>query len=64
MKPLIKILLIATIFCYATTTKAQPIVEFENITDALYDIIVDREAVKKIIFTGEIKGDDYDQLNE
>ena len=62
MKKTTLLLLLAILFCYTAT--AQPTVQFENITDAMYDVYVDREAVKKIIFTGEIQGDDYEQHNE
>jgi len=55
----------ATIFYLAVfSATAQETAIFDNITEAMSDLIVDRDAVKKIIFTGEIEGDDYSQDSE
>ena len=60
-----KTLIILTIlFCsYNFTAFSQATVEFETITEALnYD--GDRDAVKKLIITGTISGDDYSPTSE
>jgi len=64
MKKLQTILTITILFCYTLTARAAETAIFDNITEAMSDLIVDRDAVKKIIFTGEIEGDDYSQDSE
>ena len=57
------IILTTLLFSYGFTAFSQATVEFETITEALnYD--GDRDAVKKLIITGTISGDDYSEDSE
>ena len=59
-----KLIVVAILFCsYNFTAFSQATVEFETITEAL-NYAGDRDAVKKLIITGTISGDDYFEDSE
>ena len=59
-----KLIVVAVLFCsYNFTAFSQAAVEFETITEAL-NYTGDRDAVKKLIITGTISGNDYSATSE
>ena len=59
-----KLIVVASLFCsYSFIAFSQAIVSFETITQAL-NYAGDRDAVKKLIITGTISGNDYSATSE
>ena len=60
----ILITLSAIILSFNFSILSQEVLERNTITEALTDLSVDRDAVKKLIITGEISGSDYSEGSE